>query len=149
LNITTVQLSPWTPSRDEIGIGSVVFTATDGASSITNTLMVTVLDAPAAVTGLSASSDGNQITATWQAPAVGGAGPISYEVRACYRTILRAPDGLAAICEPIGTFADIIATFPARTSNPTNDPPGTYFELLVTPVDSVGVNGPSTLFLMP
>jgi hypothetical protein len=40
-------------------------------------------------------------------------------------------------------------TFPANTTLATNNPPGTYFEVLVTPFDSLGVRGPATLYLLP
>jgi hypothetical protein len=146
---TILTLNPWTPTRNEIGTGTIVLTATDGTTTQTYTLKVTVLDAPTPVTGLAVVTDGVQDTATWQAPLVGGTGAISYAVQACYRTIIRAPDGLAAICEDIGTTADTTMTFPAHTSLFTNDPPGTYFEVLVTPNDSVGVRGPATLYLLP
>ena len=148
LSTTILQLTPWTPTRAEIGTGSIVFTASDGVTSITYTLNITVLDAPEAVSGLSAASDGTQITASWQPSAVGGTGPISYTVQACYRVFIRT-NVLVAQCNTIGTFADTTVTFPAHTSDPTNNPPGTYVEILVSPVDSVGVGGPGTLFLMP
>jgi hypothetical protein len=80
---------------------------------------------------------------------VGGTGAISYAVQTCYRTIIRAPDGLAAICEDVGTTLDTTMIFPAHTNLFTNNPPGTYLEVLVTPVDSVGVRGPATLYLLP
>jgi hypothetical protein len=143
-----MDLTSWTPSRAEIGQGSIVLTATDGTSTITNIVPITVQDAPDTISGLFATSDGVAITAAWQPPAIGGTGAISYEVQACYSVFL-VSGALGAACNTIGTFADATATFPAQTSDPTNNPPGTYFEVLVTPVDSLGVRGPLSLFLMP
>ena len=148
VNRTTMGLTSWTPSRAEIGLGSIVLTATDGVSTITNIVPVTVQDAPDSISGLFATSDGTSITASWQAPAIGGTGAISYQVQACYR-VFTATGQLAPVCNAIGTFAATTATFAAQTSDPTNNPPGTYFEVLVTPVDSLGVTGPLSLFLMP
>lgn len=148
VNRTTLDLTSWVPSRAEIGLGSIVLTATDGVSTITNIVPVTVQDAPDTISGLFATSDGVAITASWQAPAIGGTGAISYEVQACYRTFT-VSGTLGPVCNAIGTFADTTATFAAQTSDPTNNPPGTYFEVLVTPVDSLGVRGPLSLFLLP
>jgi len=148
VNRTTVDLTSWTPSRAEIGLGSIVLTATDGVSTITNIVPVTVQDAPDTISGLFATSDGTAITASWQAPAIGGTGAISYEVQACY-LVFTASATLAPACDLIGLVPDTTATFAAQTSAPTNNPPGTYFEVLVTPVDSLGVRGPLSLFLLP
>ncbi|HWH38443.1 MAG TPA: hypothetical protein VNU21_01300 [Usitatibacter sp.] len=148
LNRTTIDLTSWTPSRAEIGQGSVVLTATDGTTSITNIVPITVQDAPEAISGLFATSDGTTITANWVAPTVGGTGAISYQVQACY-LVFTPSATLAPACDVIGLFPSTTATFPAHTSAPTNNPPGTYFEVLVTPVDSLGVQGPLSLFLLP
>jgi hypothetical protein len=148
LNRTTIDLTSWTPSRAEIGQGSIVLTATDGTSTITNIVPVTVQDAPDTISGLFATSDGIAITASWQAPAIGGTGAISYEVQACY-LVFTVTATLSPVCNVIGLFPDVTATFPAKTSDPTNNPPGNYFEVLVTPVDSLGVRGPLSLVLLP
>jgi hypothetical protein len=63
--------------------------------------------------------------------------------------VFTASATLAPACDLIGLVPDTTATFAAQTSAPTNNPPGTYFEVLVTPVDSLGVRGPLSLFLLP
>jgi hypothetical protein len=145
LFITTLQLAPWTPTRDQIGTATAVFTATDGATTITYNLDITVQDAPAAVGGLTAASDGTQITASWAAPAFGGTGQISYVVQACYKLEIRT-GFFASQCNLVATTPDTSVTFAAQTTDPAG---GAYFEILVTPMDSVGVFGPMTLFLLP
>jgi len=153
LNRTVVQLTRWTPTRAQIGTGTVVFTASDGLTSLTYTLTITVLDAPETVTGLTAASDGSQISASWIAPAAGGTGAISYNVVACYQIFIRT-GAVAAQCETIGTAPITSVVFPAISSTAQNNPSilvngGKYLEVLVTPVDSVGVSGPMTQFLLP
>lgn len=142
---TGLQLAPWTPTRDQIGTATAVFTATDGVTAITYNLDITVQDAPVAVTGLTAASDGAQITASWAAPAVGGTGQIAYAVQACYKLEIRT-GFFASQCNLVATTPDTSVTFAANTTDPAG---GAYFEILVTPIDSVGVFGPMTLFLLP
>jgi len=142
---TTLQLAPWIPTRAEIGTGTVVFVASDGVTSITYALTITVQDAPETITGLTASSDGSQITASWVLPALGGTVAIAYFVQACYRIEIRT-GFFAAQCNALGTTPNTSAVFPANTTDPAG---GAYFEILVTPVDSLGVSGPMTQFLMP
>ncbi len=142
---TSLQLAAWTPTRGEIGTGTVVLSASDGVTSATYVLTITVADAPEVVTGLTASTDGSQITASWQAPAQGGIAPLSYFIQACYRHELRT-GFFAAQCDAIGTTSDTSAVFPAVSSDPLGGP---YFEILVSPLDSIGTPGPMAQFLMP
>jgi hypothetical protein len=154
---TLVTTNVWTPTRDQIGQQTLVFTATAGGQTATTTINVTVFDAPAPVTGLTATIQGNSIVASWQG-AQFGVGPITYQVLACvvYPTHLR-PGGLnGETCFGLPPWSATTGTtvtlpsalaFPSNPGQPTNATlPVT--KLIVTPVGSDGIAGGQT-FIVP
>ena len=133
----------WVPTRDQLGLNNVVFTATDPVThaAVTQTIAITVLDAPDAVTGLTSVTNGDEITLTWQPSAAGGVDPISYRVDGCYRLSPSLRSG-GCIIETITTTTDTTVTIPAdHTPQFAGDVTSPYISIQVTPIDANGVAG--------
>jgi hypothetical protein len=140
----------WTPTRDQIGSHSMSFTATTKAGSTTVVIPLTVKDAPSPVSGLTAisSADGH-ITAHWDST-VGGIGPVSHPVRACY--ILPGNPALAITrgnsssrrCDVLGPVAADQLVFDSMSQplpDPTVYPYSATFLYDVVIVDVLGADG--------
>jgi hypothetical protein len=133
----------WVPTRDQLGLNNVVFTATDPVThaAVTQVIAITVLDAPDAVTGLTSVTNGDQLTLSWQPSASGGVDPISYRVDGCYRLSPSLRSG-GCIIETITTTADTTVTIPAdHTPQFAGDVTSPYISIQVTPIDANGVAG--------
>jgi hypothetical protein len=155
---TSVTTNVWTPTRDQIGQQTLVFTATAGGQTATTTINVTVFDAPAPVTGLTATVQGDSIVASWQG-AQFGVGPITYQVVACvvYPTVSLRPGGLQGeTCfglSPWGVTTATTVTIPSSLAFPSNPGQPTNATLpvtkvIVTPVGADGIAGGQT-FIVP
>jgi hypothetical protein len=136
----------WTPTHDQIGLAATISFAatTSGGATTASATFNTVLDAPTALTGLTAVAVGDHIEAHWDASA-NGVAPISYAIVECYRNANIRES--ATTCDAITTTTATDALdLPRVNPTPTVAPEGgiaTYAFVLVTPVDAAGHAGPT------